>query len=104
MPIKRRKKKLRKPPGRRNWSARVTATSDALTLEQGVFRSNDPKRIARSVKRSAESSTRRKSGPYRSAVSMLSFYENRGGKNLPLAKRRALQRAKVELKKAFHRK
>ena len=90
--------------GSRKWSAKVTATSDAMTLEKGIFQSKDPKKIARSVKRSSEQSRRRKTGAYRSAVSMISFYENRGGKNLPAAKRRTLQRAKAELKKEFGRK
>jgi hypothetical protein len=87
----------------RKWSAKVTATSDAMTLEKDIFKSNDPRQIARSVKRSAERSHRRKSGPFRSAISMITFYENRGGRNLSAAKRRTLQRAKEELRKEFHR-
>jgi hypothetical protein len=75
-----------------------------MTLEKGIFQSKDPKKIARSVKRSSEHSRRRKTGAYRSAVSMISFYENRGGKNLSATKRRTLQRAKAELKKEFGRK
>lgn len=89
--------------GGRKWSAKVTATSDAMTLERGIFQSSDPKKIARSVKRSSENSKRRKTGAYRSAVSMISFYENRGGKNLSATKRHTLQRAKAELKKDFGR-
>ena len=89
--------------GGRKWSAKVTATSDAMTLKKGIFQSDDPKKIARSVKRSSTNSRRRKAGAYRSAVSMISFYENRGGKNLSAAKRRTLQRAKAELKKEFGR-
>lgn len=97
----------RRKPARRNsrryWSARVTKESDALDLDKGVFSLNDPKRIARSLKRSAQRSRRRKSEPYRSALSMLVFYINRAGKNLPAARRRTLQQAKVELRKQFGR-
>jgi hypothetical protein len=87
----------------RRWSARVTRESDALDLEKGVFSGRDPKRIASSLKRSAERSHRRKSDPYRSALSMLTFYINRAGRNLPAARRRKLQQAKVELRKQFGR-
>jgi Protein of unknown function (DUF3175) len=97
----------RRKPARRNsrryWSAAVTKESDALDLDKGVFSLNDPKRIARSLKRSAQRSRRRKSEPYRSALSMLVFYINRAGKNLPAARRRTLQQAKVELRKQFGR-
>jgi len=99
-------RKTRKPARRatnHRWSARVTRESDALDLERGVFTGRDPKRIAASLKRSAERSRRRKADPYRSALSMLSFYINRAGKNLPAAKRKTLQRAKVELRKQFGR-
>jgi uncharacterized protein DUF3175 len=85
----------------RRWSAGVTQHSDALDLQAGVFRLKEPKSIARSLKRSAEHSTRRKATPYRSALSMLVFYINRAGKNLPTARRKALERAKVELRKLF---
>jgi hypothetical protein len=85
------------------WSARVTRKSDALDLSRGVFTWKDPKRIAGSLKRSAERSKRRKSDPYRSALSMLTFYLNRAGKNLPAARRKTLQRAKAELRKQFGR-
>ena len=74
-----------------------------MDLEGGVFKGDDPKAIASSVKRSSEKSTRRKSNPYRSAVSMISFYENRGGKNLSGRKKQILQQAKAELKKSFGR-
>ena len=77
-----RRKSTRRSAGRR-WSARVTRESDALDLQGGVFKLRNPKRIAASLKRSAESSHRRKSNPYRSALSMLTFYINRAGKNLP---------------------
>jgi len=92
----------RRAPGRR-WSARVTRESDALDLKQGVFTWRDPARIAASLKRSAERSRRRKSDPYRSALSMLVFYINRAGKNLPTARRRTLEQAKTELRRRFGR-
>jgi hypothetical protein len=76
----------------------VTQTSDALTLEPAVFKGDDPKAVARSLKRSAEKSRRRKSDPYRSAMSMLSFYINRAGRNLPKRRIQVLQRAKDELR------
>jgi Protein of unknown function (DUF3175) len=85
----------------RRWSARVTHESDALDLKGGVFKSSDPKRIAASLKRSAERSHRRKANPYRSALSMLTFYINRAGKNLPASRKKILQQAKVELRKKF---
>ena len=87
----------------RKWSGRVTATSDALDLEQDVFKQNSPAAIARSLKRSAERSHRRKSDPYRSAMSMLVFYINRAGKNLPATRKRKLEAAKDELRRAFGR-
>jgi uncharacterized protein DUF3175 len=86
---------------RRRWSQDVTEHSDALTLEGGVFTSKDPRRIAASLKRSAERSKRRKSDPFRSALSMLTFYINRAGKNLPAARKKTLMRAKEELRKQF---
>lgn len=85
----------------RKWSGRVTATSDALDLKKDVFKLDSPKAIARSLKRSAEHSHRRKSDPYRSAMSMLVFYINRAGKNLPATRKRKLEAAKGELRKAF---
>ena len=85
----------------KKWSGRVTATSDALDLKQDVFKQNSPTAIAKSLKRSAEQSHRRKSDPYRSAMSMLTFYINRAGKNLPAARKRMLEAAKDELRKAF---
>ena len=96
-------RRRRNPQGTHYWSGRVTRESDALDLDKGVFKSNDPKRIAASLKRSAERSRRRKSEPYRSALSMLVFYINRAGKNLPVSRRRTLQRAKTELRKQFGR-
>ena len=88
----------------RNWSERVTKTSIALDLEEGVFTWDDPKKIALSLKESAENSIRRKAKtPYQSAMSMLNFYINRAGKRLPLERRKILEEAKIELKKAFGR-
>jgi len=87
----------------RNWSGRVTERSNALDLRKGVFTWKDPKRIAASLKRSAQASKRRKADPYRSALSMLTFYLNRAGKNLPAAQRKTLEQAKDELRKQFGR-
>jgi hypothetical protein len=81
----------------------VTKESDALDLKQGVFKLTSAKKIAASLKRSAEHSSRRKTGAYRSALSMLTFYINRAGKTLPKTQRTRLERAKVELKRAFGR-
>jgi len=85
----------------RRWSQRVTETSDALDLERSVFAKRDPTAIARSLKRSAERSRRRKSAPYRSAMSMLTFYMNRAGKALPARRRSVLEQAKRELRRLF---
>jgi Protein of unknown function (DUF3175) len=93
----------RRPSRRRKWSASVTRNSDALDLERKVFAKKTPTAIARSLKRSAERSHRRKSAPYRSAMSMLTFYINRAGKNLPKSRLRVLESAKQELRKAFGR-
>jgi len=87
----------------KRWSQRVTKTSNALDLEPDVFAGTDSKAIARSLKRSAEHSTRRKSDPYRSAMSMLTFYINRAGKNLSQTRRDVLSRAKDELRAQFSR-
>ena len=89
--------------GARRWSQHVTETSDALDLKGGVFTLRDPKKIAASLKRSAERSKRRKADPYRSALSMLTFYINRAGRNLPASRRKVLNRAKVELRAQFGR-
>jgi Protein of unknown function (DUF3175) len=93
----------RKRQASRKWTAAVTRNSDALDLERNVFTKKTPGEIARSLKRSAERSTRRKSSPYRSAMSMLTFYINRAGKNLPKSRLQVLERAKGELRKAFGR-
>jgi translation initiation factor 2 alpha subunit (eIF-2alpha) len=87
----------------KRWSQQVTNTSNALDLEQGVFSWDDPKRIALSLKRSADTSVRRKSSPFRSAMSMLNFYVNRAGKKLPLKQREILERAKEELRELYGR-
>ena len=87
----------------KRWSQRVTRESDALDLKHGVFKLTSAKKIAASLKRSAEQSARRKTGAYRSALSMLTFYINRAGKNLPKTTRARLERAKVELKHQFGR-
>lgn len=87
----------------KKWSAEVTEKSDALTLQEGVFESHDPQKIAASLKHSAEKSHRRKSEPFRSAMSMLTFYINRAGKTLPSSQKKVLEQAKVELRKEFGR-
>jgi hypothetical protein len=97
---KRAKKKSRKP---KKWSKKVNETSDAMDLEQGVFKGNDPKKIAQSLKRSAKHSHRRKASPFQSAMSMLNFYINRGGNNLSASKKKVLEDAKDELRSAFGR-
>jgi hypothetical protein len=92
----------RKRPSRR-WSAAVTKHSHALALDRAVFTWKDPRRIAASLKRSAERSRQRKGTPYQSAMSMLNFYINRAGHDLPAGKRRILERAKKELRAQFGR-
>src|SRR5215472_15077677 len=81
------------------WSQRVTQSSNALDLDHGIFTWRSPKKIAASLKRSAESSKRRKGSAFQSAMSMLNFYINRGGRNLSEAQKRTLKRAKEELRK-----
>jgi putative cell wall-binding protein len=100
-PPARKSKASVKSPTSKRWSQRVTKESDALDLKRGVFTLTDPKKIAASLKRSAEHSSRRKTGTYRSALSMLTFYINRAGKTLPKTQRDRLQRAKAELKHQF---
>lgn len=104
------RRSARKPAGRKpgsargkRWSGAVTRHSDALDLDKGVFTWRDPKRIARSLKASAEHSRRRKSGAFRSAMSMLTFYLNRGGRNLPATRKKILNQAKVELRRLYGR-
>lgn len=92
-----------KPQAERNkyWATRVTRESNALDLESGVFTWDDPQRIARSLQRSAEASNRRKSDPFRSAMSMLVFYINRAGRKLDKRQKRILERAKDELRRLY---
>ncbi|MGS0895394.1 DUF3175 domain-containing protein [Burkholderia stagnalis] len=92
------------PRHRKRWSADVTRRSDALDLEPDIFKSDDPDAIAASLKRSAEHSRRRKASPFQSAMSMLNFYANRAGRNLPKTRRTTLARAKRKLREAFGRK
>ena len=87
----------------KKWSKKVTETSDAMDLEQDVFKSKDPGSIARSVKRSAEKSNRRKAEPFQSAMSMINFYENRAGKNLDAKQKKVLDESKNELRKLYGR-
>ena len=86
---------------RKRWSQEVTQTSSALSLEEGVFSKDDPRSIARSLKRSADRSRRRKSDPFRSAMSMLTFYINRAGKQLSRSRRKRLEAAKDELRDLY---
>lgn len=97
MPVPRGKAKTAR------WSGEVTRNSNALDLEAGVFAFDSPRRIAQSLKQSAEESKRRKATAYQSAMSMLTFYINRAGANLPADRRAVLERAKGELRRAFGR-
>ena len=92
-----------KPSAPRRWSQRVTQNSNALKLDSGVFTWSDPKRVARSLKHSAETSHRRKGSPLQSAMSMLNFYINRAGGQLSTKQKRVLTQAKDELRKQFGR-
>jgi hypothetical protein len=109
MPAKTRKKtatgkgRAAKAGAGKYWSGAVTRESNALALEEGVFALKDPKEIAKSLKRSAEESARRKAGPFQSAMSMLNFYINRAGKNLPASRRKILDQAKAELRRLYGR-
>ena len=87
----------------KKWSKKVTATSNAMDLEKDIFKSKDPKKIALSVKHSAEKSKRKKAGPFQSAMSIINFYENRAGDNLNAAQRKVLDDSKNELRKLFGR-
>ena len=87
----------------KRWSRQVTEKSDALDLDTGVFSKEDPRSIARSLKRSADRSRRRKSDPFRSAMSMLTFYINRAGKNLSKTRRARLEAAKDELRELYRK-
>jgi hypothetical protein len=96
-----RKSTKRKSTAKKKWSQRVTQTSDALTLEPGVFTRKNPRDDARSLSKSAERSHRRKSAPYRSAMSMLTFYLNRAGKHMSAEQRRTLEKAKDALRELY---
>jgi len=85
------------------WSGRVTKESNALDLEEGVFTWKDPKKIAASLKFSADNSLRRRGTPYQSAMSMLNFYINRAGKNLSMERKKVLGQAKIELRKLYNK-
>ena len=101
MPTKKDKQKSAAGDG--HWSQRVTETSDALDLQAGVFALTDPREIALSLKQSADASKRRKSEPFRSAMSMLTFYINRAGQHLPERQRACLEKAKDELRILYGR-
>lgn len=101
--MKRRTKRVARPRGTvRRWSKHVTETSNALDLDPDVFKGS-ARQVAASLKRSADRSTRRKSPPYRSAMSMLTFYVNRAGTGLSAERRRTLEAAKQELRRLYHR-
>lgn len=95
------KSRRRRSSKARKWSAQVTQHSNALDIPRGVFQKDDPEAIARALKRSAEHSVRRKSTPFRSALSMLTFYINRAGSNLSARRRSVLQRAKASLRELY---
>jgi len=97
------KRSIKKASPAEKWSGKVTKYSNALDLEGEVFKKKDPKKIAESLKRSAEHSKRKESGPYQSAMSMLNFYINRAGKNLTRIEKQPLEKAKNELRKLFHK-
>ncbi|PIR72072.1 MAG: hypothetical protein COU42_02635 [Candidatus Nealsonbacteria bacterium CG10_big_fil_rev_8_21_14_0_10_36_24] len=98
---KRKKEKPKFNPKNKNWSDYVTKHSFALDLEEGVFIWDEPRKIAASLKKSAEVSVRRKAEPFQSAMSMLNFYINRAGKNLKPARKKILEQAKIDLRKLF---
>jgi hypothetical protein len=97
------KSRIEKKPTARKWSGPVTHNSRALALEPEVFKGKDPRQIAASLKRSADSSNQRKGTPFQSAMSMLNFYINRAGHSLPAAQKSILERAKAELRKEYGR-
>jgi putative cell wall-binding protein len=98
-----KKRTIRRKKASRYWSAKVTQRSDALDVEKKIFSSSDPRAIARSLKRSAEASKRRKATPFRSAMSMLTFYINRAGSRLSRRQKNILARAKQELRRVYGR-
>ena len=95
---------MKQKSAKKYWSGRVTRESHALALEEGVFTRSDPKKIAQSLKKSAEESFERKTNPFQSAMSMLNFYLNRAGKNLQPKQKKILEKAKEELRKLFGKK
>jgi hypothetical protein len=97
------KKTAKKSAPKKKWSRKVTEHSNALDLEKDVFKKKDPKKIAESLKQSAEHSKRKKTSSYQSAMSMLNFYINRAGKNLTKKEKQPLEKAKDELRKLFHK-
>ena len=101
--MSKRSRNSKKRAKSRKWSAEVARKSDALDIKQGTFASDDPRAIARSLKQSADHSTRRKSNPFRSALSMLTFYINRAGTKLSARRRSKLERAKEELRDLYHK-
>jgi hypothetical protein len=104
MPVKTSsKRKTARKATPRKWSARVAQKSDALDLQSDLFKQKDPEKIAKSLKRSAERSKRKKGTPFQSAMSMLNFYINRAGKNLPVRQKNTLEKAKNELRELFDR-
>jgi hypothetical protein len=101
--MSRRSRNSKKHTKGRKWSAEVARKSDALDIKKGTFSSDDPRAIARSLKQSADQSTRRKSNPFRSALSMLTFYINRAGSKLSARRKAKLERAKEELRDLYHK-
>ncbi|HEY2720142.1 MAG TPA: DUF3175 domain-containing protein [Chitinophagaceae bacterium] len=97
------KKSARTSASKKKWSKAVTENSNVLDLENGVFKNKSAKKIAHSLKRSAEHSKRRKSSPFQSSMSMLNFYLNRAGKSLSKTEKQPLEKAKDELRKLFHK-
>lgn len=98
-----KKENVVKKTAAKKWSKGVTEHSNAMDLEKDVFKQKDPKKIAQSIKKSAENSKRRKTGPFQSAMSMINFYENRGGKNISPSQKKVLDKSKDELRKLFGR-
>jgi Protein of unknown function (DUF3175) len=97
------KKSVAKTAGAKKWSKPVTEHSNSMDLAKDIFKSKDPKKIAASVKRSSEESKRRKAGPFQSAMSMITFYENRGGKKIAPGQKKILDQSREELRKLFGR-
>lgn len=96
-----KKRKAATKKSAKKWSKHVTETSNAMDLQRGVFTYSDPKKIAQSLRRSAKQSHRKKGTPFQSAMSMLNFYINRGGENIPASQKKVLEKAKDELRTLF---